>query len=433
MRLGTGSLLWASCGSAIASVCAVGLLAIERLAGGVYAALAVLCGGLLSLALSRRFSKMAAVVPSTAGILAYLSRGLGRRRGLLLSLPYLLFSLFLVGAEATVVGLLLARVAFLPPLLGSLLFLCGTFLLCRTGRRLSLRAEAIATLALLVSLSVLALVSVGAAAASGQLGARLLLPAPSLGRFVAAVGQALFLFMGFELITCQADLATPVSLRRSLAGSVVVLSVFYATLALGLACLKSLPGSFLPQLEMAESAGGRLAALGVALLSLLASYTSFNGGLLSLSRLTAALSAQGSLPRGLGRVDGRTLMPQRALWALLFFCGVATGLVRFLGLLRPAILAAAAAAALAYAAVAWSRERTPFREAGRGLLRRLLGRGLSGLLFLVALGVIVDASAAPQFGTLLLLLGLGGLLTLGIVLYPVLFPRNRRRQPCPST
>src|SRR5262249_38128397 len=149
---GAGLLLLTGCGTAVASVCAVGLFAIERLVGGIWSALAVLTGGALALLLSRRFARMAGVVPGTAGLIAYLSRGLGGRGGLLLALPYLLLSLFLIGAEATVIGLLIARVSGLPSLLGALAFLVGTWALCRAGLHLSLRAQAVATAALLLSL-----------------------------------------------------------------------------------------------------------------------------------------------------------------------------------------------------------------------------------------------------------------------------------------
>jgi APA family basic amino acid/polyamine antiporter len=424
----------------MASVCAVSLLAIERLLGGVWSALAVLCGGAVSLTLARRFARMATVLPGGAGLLTYVSRGLGRRLGLLLALPYLLLSLFLVGAEATVVGLLLAKAMGLPAFWGSLLFLFGTWALCRAGRRLSLRAEVLATAALVASLVTLSVLALAEAAAHGQLGLRLLSPLPSPLRFLSAIGQALFLFMGFELVTCQADIASPAALGRALRGSVCVLAGFYATLALGLSCLHLSPsaipshgGALLPQLALAEGVGGHAAALMVALLSLLASYSSVNGGLLSLSRLTAALAAQGSLPRRLAAVDGRTLMPRAALLALFFVCITATAIVQGAALLLPAILAGAAAAALAYAAVAWSRERTPFREAGRGGLRRLGGRGLAVLLFSLALGVIADKSAAAVRPMLLGLLCAAYVAAFAMGLRPFLRPlKTARRRPCPS-
>lgn len=418
--LGRGLLIATSCGTAVASVCAVGLLAIEQLAAGIWSALAVLCGGALSFALARSFARLAAVVPSTAGLLAYLSRGLGRRRALLLSLPYFFLSLFLVGAEATVAGVLLRELTALPWAIGSFGFLIATWVLCRAGLQLGVRAQALATWALLMGLAALSALAILQAAQSGALSTRLLASAPSLPRFVAAVGQALFLFMGFELITCQVDLAGTAALRQALCGSSLLLAAFYALLSLGLSCLPpaAQPTGVLaiPQLAMAQASGSRLALLLIVVLSLLASYTSFNGALLTLSRLTAALAAQGLLPAALAKLDGKSLLPQRALLTLLAVCMAATALVRWGAMLLPAIVAAAPAAAMAYAAAAWTREQPPFCEPERRPQRRLFGQLLALLFAALAAGVVIDISTTPIRGGVLALLGGAYGLTLFIVI-----------------
>lgn len=431
MRLGTSELLAASCGTAIATVCAVGLLSIEKLAGGVYSVLAIACGGIIALLLARRFARVAAVLPSGAGLLAYLSRPLGRRNAMLLALPYLLLGLFVTGGEATVIGILLSRACGLPWLAGALLFLLGTWALCRLGLRLSLRAEAVATWALVATLMALALHSIFSAAQHGELQARLWTTPPPIGRFLAAVGQAIFLFMGFELVTSQADVTRPRTLSRALTGSVVVLVLFYGTLSLALSCIggwSGAGGQVIPQVTFAEQAGGRVTIILITLLSLLASYTSLNGALLALSRLTATLAAQGSLPRVLARVDRRTLLPQGALRLLVLFCIVATLIVGLFNLLLPAIMATAVAASLAYAAVAWVRELAPFCEPQRRAFRVFFGRAFALSLLLLALCVLADASAANSRGTSVLLLAAAYAATIGMSLRP--FLRESRSRAC---
>jgi APA family basic amino acid/polyamine antiporter len=250
----------------------------------------------------------------------------------------------------------------------------------------------------------LSLVCVIAAAGRGELAARLLPPLPSVWDFVAGVGQALFLFMGFELLTSQAEIADdPRSVRRALGGSVVLLGAFYATVSLGFSCLTVTPeGDVAPQLAIAEQSGGVLAALLVTALSLLASFTSFNGALLTLSRLTAALAAQGVLPRSLSRVEPRSLAARPALALLLMLALVALVLVNFADMLRPSILAAAIAAALVYAGLAWVRQFAPFAEPQRAAIWRAFGVALAAGLVALAVGVLLDAGAALA-GTLALL------------------------------
>ena len=395
---GTAALLATGCGTAIASVCALGVFQIERLLGGVWSAVAVFVAGLCCFGLARACARLTTVVPSGAGLLAFLSRGLGRPAGLALALPYLLLTLFLAGAEAIVVGAILSRLLPVPPVLGAFFFLIGTWVVCRSGLRIGFRAQAFATWALIGSLVVLSLLSVAGAMERGQLSDRLLPPLPNAWHFVAGVGQALFLFMGFELITSQAEIVdNPRFLRRALAGSVFVLGAFYAVVSLGFSCVATLPngdGEVLPQLALAGQAGGWLAMLLVAGLSLLASFTSFNGALLTLSRLTAALAAQGVLPRRFSIIAPRSLVPRSALFLLLALALVAAVLVSFGDMLRPSIFAAAVAAAVVYSGLCWVREFTPFAEAGRSAWKRCLGFALAAALSGLAIGVLLDAGPA---------------------------------------
>jgi amino acid transporter len=409
--VGTGALLATGCGTAIASVCALGLFRIERLLGGLWSVAAILCAGACCAVLAGAFARLSRVVPSGAGVLAYLARGLGRPAGLALALPYLLLTLFLVGAEATLVGRLVACLAPVPPVAGSLAFLLGTWALCRAGVRVSYRAQAVATWALVGGLAALSLASLGGAARSGDFAARLLPAAPGAAHFVAGVGQALFLFMGFELITSQVEVASsPRAVGRALRGSVVVLAAFYALVSLGFSCLGRTPegaGELLvPQVAVAANAGGPLAVGLIVVLSVLASFTSYNGALLALSRFVAALAAQGVLPRRLGRVEPHTLVARAALAALLALAVAATALVGFGGAMHPSILAGAAAAAVVYAAVTWVRERPPFAKPGRSAPRRLAGRALAAALVALAVGVLADAG--PALGGTLALLGVAG-------------------------
>jgi amino acid transporter len=156
-----------------------------------------------------------------------------------------------------------------------------------------------------------------------------------------------------------------------------------------------------PQLAVAEQSGGIPALIIMAILSLLASFTSFNGALLTLGRLTAALAAQGILPRSLGRIEPRSLVPRGALVVLLLLALGATALVGFGEALRPSILAAAVSAAIVYAALVWVRERLPFLEEGQPRARLTATLLVAGLCAL-AIGVLFEADTALM-GTLALL------------------------------
>jgi amino acid transporter len=138
----------------------------------------------------------------------------------------------------------------------------------------------------------------------------------------------------------------------------VVLTAFYMLLGLALGDLRG-ADELLPQLALARQAGapGVAAVVG---LSLLASFTSFNGALLGLGRFVAALGREGLLPRKLGRIDGRTLVPRAALDTLLVaVLGSAAVIGRFL---PPLLFTSALVAASLYAACALASRRPPFRQ-----------------------------------------------------------------------
>jgi amino acid transporter len=239
---GPVTLVATGCGTAIACVCALGLGEIDRRLGGLWSVLAVVVAALLCVGLARALGRLTEVVPSGAGLLAFLSRGLGRRWALALMLPYVVLVLALVAVEARIVGAVSARLLPIPPAVGALVFVVFTWAIARSGVRPGLRAQAVATGVLVVGFSLLALASVGAAARRPDFLAHLLPAAPSAMALLGGIGQALFLFMGFELVTNQVELVrAPGPIATALSRSVRLLTVFYALAALGFTTLAPAP------------------------------------------------------------------------------------------------------------------------------------------------------------------------------------------------
>ena len=327
-----GDLVAAGSGTAMASVCVVGLLQVQHLAGGIWAAAAVSIAGLLCWRLARIFVRLMHVVPSGAGLFAYVARGLGRRAGLVLVLPYIAMAMLLVGFEALVVGTLLAQLVAVPVPIGGLVFLLASWAICQAGIRIGYRAQAVATWALYAGLLGLSLLGVMQLAWRGGLAERLLTAPPAVLPFIAAVGQSLFLFMGFELLTSHVELAPKERVGRSLVASVFVLLVFYVGVSLGLATLspddQGFNGFAVPQLLIARQIGSGAVGAAIALVCILASFASFNGGLLGMSRLIFVLAAQGILPRRFAVLRPGRLTARPALALLLVLAVGAMFLVR---------------------------------------------------------------------------------------------------------
>lgn len=406
-QVGTGSLTLVGSGTAMASVCVVALFAIERLVGGIWSALAVATAGAICLFLAYVFARLSSVIPSGAGLLTFVSRAFSRTYGAAIVIPYLLLMMFLVGFEALIVGQLIERLSNIPMIVGGLLFVLITWVICRAGLHVGYRVQSWTTSLLLLCLVAVSVVLLIASARRGDLALRLLPSAPSPAAFLSAVGQAIFLFVGFELITSHVEVARPGAVSKALPLSVLVLFAFYALVSLGFsAAALDLAGSggalYVPQIAIAEQVGGLPAIAAVAVICILASFTSFNGALLAMSRLLYALAAQGILPRRLATLD-RRFVAGPALTALLI-CSIASTLaVYFLGLQQASILAAAVTAAFVYCASSLAREREPFRESSRRR-RRWITWALCLALATLGIGVVVEAG--KERGTLIFILAM---------------------------
>jgi amino acid transporter len=431
------TLVATGCGTAIACVCALGLGEIERRLGGLWSVLAVLGAALLCAALARALGRLSTVVPSGAGLVAFLSRGLGRRWGLLLMLPYVALVIALVAVEARIVGAVSARLLPVSPAVGAVVFLVWTWAVARSGVRLGLRAQAVATGVLVVGFSLLAVGGVIAAARRPDFFAHVLPAAPSPLALLGGIGQALFLFMGFELVTNQVELVrAPGVIGTALSRSVQLLTVFYVLVALGFSTInygdpgrvpipprEGLPQAELasahaiahapeapglaasgdwmtPQLGLGAATSSPLGAAAIGILCMLASFTSFNGALLTLSRLVYALASQGLLPRRLARMDSKRMVPPNALAALLAVSVALTFLLSTRGLINAVLAGSAAAAGLVWAAAVAVRERPPFVEPGRSRRHLYAALALSSLFVVFGVGALVEGFTPPPMPVL---------------------------------
>jgi amino acid transporter len=242
------------------------------------------------------------------------------------------------------------------------------------------------------------------AASQGKLSYSALPPFPPMLSFIAAVGQALFLFMGFELLTSHVEVAESGMIAWALKASVLMLVIFYSLVSMGISNLN--PTSFgnekiaIPQLAIADHVGGGWITVSMTIICLLASFSSFNGVLLGMSKLLYALATMGVIPRRLARLDPKTLSATAALNLLLAIAVGFTLIVYTTDLYKPVIFAAAVAASCLYSATVLVWECSGYRNPNRRANPVALGLAL--LLAVLGLGVILDADEAKAYTLLLL-------------------------------
>jgi len=338
-----------SAGMALAASCYAML---GSLLGGIDAkwiVLAIVIAGAFCGLVSASIGELAAMFPSAPGIRTYLRAAFGNYSSLAILFLYLAMVALAAGVEGTVVTTVLGSVV---PGVPKVLVVLSLFLLVIATNTLGLEPPRTLQLAMTVLL-VAATLFVGVSAiwagrSVPELHHAVPANAPSLLDLAAAVGTAIFLFIGFEWVTpmgrgpkAYARLI-PLSMLAAIAGLIVVYGVFAAGLDRqvdrGL-----LAGNPIPQITLGAVLYGDTGRYGLALVSLLAMLTSFNAGLMGASRLIYGLAREGVAPAWTARISLRTGVPINAVAAvgglsfMLALIVIQTGTYRLTGVTVAAI------------------------------------------------------------------------------------------------
>ncbi|HCW51255.1 MAG TPA: amino acid transporter, partial [Clostridiales bacterium] len=233
--------------------------------------------------------------------------------------------------------------------------------------------------------------------------------------FIQAVAYSVYLFIGFEWVTPLAEETADIRvLPRAMPIAVALLALSYAlwtTVMVTFVPLAELAGSATPHLLFAEALAGPTGLLIVGVVSALATFTSFNAGMMGNSRLVYGMAREGVLPRALSRIHLTYFTPWAAL-SFMFAVELVLALVLAVtGAFTIAILMAAIIECVIYCLVALvvlKLRRTrpeaerPYRAPG-GLTAPVLTAVVFGLLALAVLLPPSPVLVGPMF---LLALGL---------------------------
>lgn len=406
LQLGKTTLLAVGTGSAIASICVLGIVAVQHSAPGIWSVVAIAAAFVICRVLAGVFAELVRVVPSGAGMFAFTARAWGPAAGMFFIAPYVTLMIFLGATESLIVGHLLHKTLTLPATWIALAFLTISWLICVMGFRLGFGVQALATGLLVMGILVWCawvFWQVDTRSDWALVATRLWVAPPTLAASASAVGQALFLFMGFELVILHVESTRAARIAWALKATLVLLAVVYAIALIALNLSGSGnnivwgAGEFLPSFNAPPGSETRTSTYAAIALCLLASITSLNGSFMGLSRLVAAMGSQGVLPRAFAVIHLPSRAPRRALGALLSACGFCVVVIDYFNIYRAVILAAAFAASSLYALALLNRERPPFRQVREGPMSRTraiefaTNRVMVALLAGIGVGVLVDA------------------------------------------
>ncbi|MGE5675091.1 MAG: APC family permease, partial [Mycobacterium leprae] len=317
--------------------------------------LAVLIAGLLCLLAAAGFSELNGMMPSAAGLRLWFKNGFGDRAGMTIALVYMLVVTSVIGAETYVLAKVLTNLIPLHPLIWVILLLAvATFLNIR-GVKIAGAFQDIITYGMMASLVLFSVIAFAKAGWSFHQPFNVGASSPE-GGLLPAIATGVFLFVGFEWVTPLAEEVTDQKLiPRGMYLAVGLLSVVYALFSLAMSRwvpANVLATSPIPHIEAGRAVLGTAGVIWLSIITLGASTTTFNAGIITISRFMYAGAREGILPKFFGKFNLKYATPQNAILTLFGIGVLSSAIVYFVQGYKTLIDVGAAMESLIYMSAA---------------------------------------------------------------------------------
>jgi amino acid transporter len=311
--------------------------------------LSILVSGALCLLAGACFSELNSILPSAAGIRLYLGKAFGESIALTFSMLYMLVVLGVVGAESFVLSQTLSY-AFpaVAPVIWITVMLVLVAAINIRGIKLAGNFQDVITYGLIISMLVLSIW--GLKQADFHLTTPLAMGGAA--NFFQAVAVGIFLFVGFEWVTPLAEEVTDSKIiSHGMFIAVGIVCIVYALFTVAMTAnipMAALARSPIPQVIFAQKILGGVGLVWIVLISLAASITTFNAGLLSVSRFFYAAAREHALPPIFSRISLRYMTPWVAILAVFAFAYTVSMAILYTGRYLLLVNMAAAAECIIY-------------------------------------------------------------------------------------
>jgi amino acid transporter len=320
--IGLRTVVSTSAGLTFASSTFLVVVQIACYLAGDSAWIAIVIAGALCLLAAAAFSELNGMWPSVNGIRLYLLRAFGEKVSLVAALTYMTVVTFVVGTEAFVLShVLTAAIPSVSPPWWIFLMLTVASLANFRGLKVAGALQDVITYSVIVSIltmSILALAHV-----------HFQIPQPvatgGVGPVFQAVGVAIFLFVGFEWVTPLADeVRSPNAIPVGMFIAVGILIVAYSLITTAMFASFDSPigrhtlfGTMtsreaIPHVLFAGAVFGPFGRWLMIGTSLCMSLTTFNAGLIGVSRFIYGMARDQVLPKGLANISVKFSTPDRA-------------------------------------------------------------------------------------------------------------------------
>jgi len=311
-------------GMAIATSCYLAGIQVATILVGELAWISILLAGFLCLLSAMCFSELTSLYPTAAGIKLYIQHAFNERTSIIISMFYVVLGVAMVGAESFLLSSVLSgSFQIISPYYDKLLWMLFFILLVMfinfrgvfiTGLLQDIMTYAMVAFMIGVSIYTFAThdINFSLAAQSAKF---------TLGNILQAAGVGVFLYVGFEWVAPLAEETTDYRLiGKGMLWGVGLLSITYAMFIVamyaGLTQEQLASGTPIPHILFGTNLFGTAGTITFIGMSILASVTSFNSGLLNTSRFSYAMGRDNVLPRIFSKLHPKYATPWVAILAL---------------------------------------------------------------------------------------------------------------------
>jgi amino acid transporter len=315
-----------SAGMAIATSCYLAGIQLATILVGELAWISILLAGFLCLLSSMCFSELTSLYPSAAGIKLYIQNAFNEKLSIIIGMFYVILGISMVGAESYLLASVLSGTfqifnPFYDKFLWILFFIFFVGLINLRGVYITGVIQDIMTysmVAFMIGVSIYTFathdINISLAAQSAKF---------TLENIIQAAGVGVFLFVGYEWVTPLAEETTDYRLiGKGMLWAIGLLTITYSlfitAMFVGLTPAQLASGTQIPHIVFGTNLFGVAGTISFIVMSILASVTSFNSGLLNTSRFSYAMGRDNVLPRFFSKLHPTYATP----WVSILFLGV---------------------------------------------------------------------------------------------------------------
>lgn len=314
-----------SAGMAIATSCYLAGIQVATILVGELAWISIILAGFLCLLSSMCFSELTSLYPSAAGIKLYIQNAFNEKVSIIIGMFYVILGISMVGAESYLLATVLSSTfqifnPFYDKFLWILFFIVFVGLINLRGVYITGVVQDIMTysmIAFMIGVSIYTFathdINISLAAQSAKF---------TLGNIIQAAGVGVFLFVGYEWVTPLAEETTDYRLiGKGMLWAIGILTITYSlfvtAMFVGLTPAQLAGGTQIPHIVFGTNLFGVAGTISFIVMSILASVTSFNSGLLNTSRFSYAMGRDNVLPRFFSKLHPVYATP----WVSILFLG----------------------------------------------------------------------------------------------------------------